>query len=86
MLHSKTGITCDTSHRESIHRIVAWNGDNANSIRHHYVFSLANDVKPGFLQSLDGIEVIDARNLRHGLDRYLHFADVFAFDKIVYSH
>ncbi len=66
MFHTKTSITRDAAHRESIYWIVARNRDNSNAIRHHYMFALAHDAKTGFLQCLDGIEMIDAGNFRHG--------------------
>ncbi len=58
-------ITSDTAHRKSIDRVVAWNGYDANSVGHDHMFALANDSKPGFLESLYGIEMVDARNSRH---------------------
>jgi hypothetical protein len=33
------------------------NRDDANSVGHHDLFALSNDVKAGFLKSLDGIEM-----------------------------
>ena len=65
LLHAKTGITRDAAHSKRIHWVVTWNSDDANAVRHDDMFVLSHDAKTGLLQSLDGIEVIDAGNLRH---------------------
>jgi hypothetical protein len=65
LLHVEARIARDAAHRKSIYRIVARNRHNSNAIRHHDVLALADDAKAGLLQSPDGIEVIDAGNLRH---------------------
>jgi len=46
--------------------IVARNRHNANAIGHDNMLALAHDAKAGLLQSPNGIEMIDAGNLRHG--------------------
>ena len=65
LFDAETSITSDASHRESIYWIMARNRYNANAVRHHDMFTLAHDAEASLLQSPDGIEVIDAGNLRH---------------------
>jgi hypothetical protein len=65
LFHAEAGITRDAAHRESVYGIVARNRHNANPIRHDDVFALAEDAKAGLLQSLHGIEMVDAGNLWH---------------------
>jgi hypothetical protein len=62
----EASITSNASHSKSIYWIVARNRHNANAVRHHAVLPLTHDAKAGLLQSLNGIKVIDSRNLRHG--------------------
>ena len=66
IFYSETCIPGDTTHRKSVDRVIAWNCNDSNSVRHYDVFALANDAETGFLESLDGIEVVDARNFWHG--------------------
>ena len=65
LFHREAGIAIDTSHRKSIYGVVTRNSDHSNSIRHDDMFALADNAKAGFLQSVDCIKVIDARNFRH---------------------
>ena len=62
----ETSIARNAAHRKGIYWIVARNRHNANAIRHDDMLALAHDAKAGLLQSPNGIEVIDAGNLRHG--------------------
>ena len=66
LIYRETCITRDPTHRKCIHRIVPRNREDANSIRHDNVLSLAEDPKSRFLQSPHSIKVINSRNLRHG--------------------
>jgi hypothetical protein len=52
LFHAKTGVASNTAHRESIYGIVARNRQNANSIRHDDVFTLAQMLKPAFSSAL----------------------------------
>ena len=61
----QTSVASNTTHGESVDRIVAWNRYYANTVRHHDVFTLAHYSKAGLLQSANRVEVIDAGNLRH---------------------
>jgi len=65
LIHCETRVARYTTHRKCIHRIVPWNREDANPIRHHNVLSLAEDPKARFLQSPHSIKVINSRNLRH---------------------
>jgi len=66
LIYRKTCVASDTTHRKCIHGIVPWDREDANSIRHDNVLSLAEDPKARFLQSPHSIKVINSRNLRHG--------------------
>jgi hypothetical protein len=61
----KGALRRDSAHRKGIHRIVPWNREDANSIRHYNVLSLSEDAKTCFLQRSHCIKMIYAGNLRH---------------------
>jgi hypothetical protein len=50
-----TSIAHDSTHRVGVHGIVAWNRQDADSVGHHDVFTLAHEPKDGFLKDADGI-------------------------------
>lgn len=83
MLGGQTRISHDATHRECVHWIVSWNREDANAIGHYNVLALTHDAKASFLQRSDSDEMIDARNLRHGLYRDSHFAHIFTLNQIV---
>ena len=43
LLRAQTGIADNPTHGKSVHRIVAWNRDDANAVRHHNVPGLSCD-------------------------------------------
>jgi hypothetical protein len=50
----------DVAHCDRIHRIVPGNGQDAFAVGHERVLALSHDAKAGFLESTNGIEMIDA--------------------------
>ncbi len=46
--------------------MVPGNGENAGTVAHHDLLALANHVKPRLLERADGVEMVDAREFRHG--------------------
>ena len=66
MLNCQAGITRDTAHRKGIHRIVAGDCNDSNSIRHNNVSALTEDAEARFLQGSNSIEMIDAGYPGHG--------------------
>ena len=66
VFYGEASISGNTTHGKSVDGIVSGNSEDASSVRHDDVLPLANNAKPGFLKSLDSIEVVDAGNLGHG--------------------
>jgi len=64
---------------------VSWNGENAGSVGHHDMLPLTLNPKTRFLKCTDGIEMVDSRDLRHGLAADLDFPHLGAFGEIVDS-
>ena len=58
-------IPHDAAHRKCVHRVMAWNRENADTVGHNNVLALPNDPEAGLLQRLDRIKMVDAGNLRH---------------------
>jgi hypothetical protein len=61
----QTGIPNDSAHGERLDRIMPRKDDLASPVAHHDVLALSDDLEAGFLQSANGIEVIDARDPCH---------------------
>ena len=59
-------VALDPPEREGVDRVVPRNRQDARAVRHDHELALTDDGEPGLLQSAHGIEVIDARNTRHG--------------------
>ena len=57
---------------------MARNSNNAQTVAHDDVLPLAHDPEASFLERANGVEMIDARDLRQGLDGYFDFANVLA--------
>jgi len=57
---------------------VARNGHDTLTIAHDNMLSLRCYSKAGFFERPHGVEMIDARDLRQGLDGNFDFANVFA--------
>ena len=64
--NTQTGITHDAAHRKRIHRIMARDREDADSIRHYDVFALPDDAEACPLQRPHRFKVIDTGNLGHG--------------------
>ena len=64
---------------------MSWNGENAGSVGHHDMLTLTMNPKSRFLKCTDGIEMVDSRDLRHGLAADLDFPHFSAFGEIVNS-
>ena len=80
---SEPGITDDAAHRECVDGIVPGNGDDPNTVGHHDVLALSSDPKARFLQSPDGVLMVDTRNARHVLRSDLDFADDRTLQKVI---
>ena len=65
LFNGQPSIPHDSSHRDSIDRIVPRNGENAYPIGHHSMFPLPDNTKACLLQRPDGSLMIDSRQLRH---------------------
>ena len=65
--HGEASVAHDPAHRVSIHRIVAGNRKQADTVGHDDVLTLSGDSKARLLQGLDRILVIDTGDLRHTL-------------------
>ena len=65
---AKPSVTDDATHREGIDRIVARDRKNAGVVCHDDMLALAKHSEAGFLQSSNGVLVVDARELRHTQD------------------
>ena len=65
LLDRQAGISGDAAHRKGIDRIVSWDREDANSIRHHNVLTLAENSEARSLQSSHCFEVVDSWNLWH---------------------
>lgn len=63
----ESSIAGDAAHGVGVNRTVARNGVNALPVGHDDVLSLTSDTEVEFLKHPDGIEMIDARDLRHEL-------------------
>lgn len=63
----ESSIAGDAAHGVGVNRNVARNGVNALPVGHDDVLSLTSDTEVEFLKHPDGIEMIDARDLRHEL-------------------
>ena len=65
LLDGKPCVFDYTTHCDCVHRIVAWNGENPNSITHDGVFSLTHYTKAGFVQCTNSVLVINPGQFRH---------------------
>jgi hypothetical protein len=66
LLDSESGVADDTAQGKCIDGIVTRDGKDARAVGHNDVLALTDHRKPGLFESADGIEMIDARNLRQG--------------------
>ena len=80
---AESGITDDAAHRECVDGIVPGNGDDPNTVGHHNLLALPGDPKAHFLQSSDGVLMVDTRDARHVLRSDLHFADDRSLQKVI---
>jgi hypothetical protein len=48
----------NTTHGESIYRIMPWNIEKPCAIRHHDMFALSNNSQTSFFQTLDCLEML----------------------------
>ena len=53
-------------------------GQDALTIAHDNVLSLAHHAETGLFECAHGVEVTDARDLGQGLDGYFNFANILA--------
>lgn len=74
LLGRESRIPYDPAHRERVHRIVARDSEDARAVGHHRVLPLADDPEARLLERADRVEVVDAGDLAHGLDRDLNLA------------
>lgn len=66
-LDGETRVAHNAAHREGIHGIMSWNGQDPRSVRHHSMTSLAQNAESCLLQCGDGAKVIDSGNTVHSL-------------------
>ena len=52
LIYRQAGIANNTAHCKGIDGVIAWNGDNANTVGYYYVFASANDSESGFSSAL----------------------------------
>jgi hypothetical protein len=64
-LHREPRIPNDPTHRECVNRITARNRQSKYTIRHHDVFTLANDPEPGFLERTNRFRMRYTRKFAH---------------------
>ena len=60
LLHAQAGIANDVTHRYCMHRIIPWDGNKTDSVRHDDVFALADYLEARFFQRSHGAEVRSA--------------------------
>jgi hypothetical protein len=51
--NTQASIARNATHRKRIDRIMTWDSDDANAIRHDYMLALTNDAEASLLQSPD---------------------------------
>lgn len=85
LVHSEPSIFRDATHGKRLNGIVAWDGDLADAIAHDDVLSLPNDLKAGLFKSADGIEMMNPRDFRHGLQLDFHIAHLGVSKAILQS-
>ena len=61
----KACIFNNSAHRDRVHRIVSWNGDEMRAVAHYNVLALAHNSEAGLFERLDRPEMINAGNFRH---------------------
>jgi hypothetical protein len=75
----QAGVAYDSAHRESVHRIMAWNRDDSLAVGHDDVLrALTSDPETDLLERPHGAPVRYASNLRHGSNRDVDFANLAA--------
>ena len=65
LLNRETGVAYDSTHRERVDRIVAWDRDNPGAVSHDDVLALASDSKASLFERFHGCKMVDARYPRH---------------------
>ncbi|HEX8160939.1 MAG TPA: hypothetical protein VF538_03510 [Pyrinomonadaceae bacterium] len=60
LFDAETCVARNTAHRESVHRIMAGDGDDADAIGHDGVLTLPRDLETGLFERLDCVEMVDA--------------------------
>jgi hypothetical protein len=63
--HGKAGVTSNTAHGEGIDWMTSRNYQSSVALPHDDVFTLPLDYEAGTFQSADGVQMINAGNLRH---------------------
>ncbi len=66
LFDGKPGVADDTAECKCVDGVVTRDGEDARIVGHNDVLALADHRKSGLLESADGIEMIDARNLWQG--------------------
>ena len=64
LFNRKACVSNNTTQRKCIDRVVARNGQDAQTIAHNDVFALTHNSKPGLFKCAYRVKVIDAGNLR----------------------
>ena len=75
LIGCQPSVAGDSAHGECVDGIVARNRDDSGVIGHDDVFALPRDSETGLLERANGVEMVDSRNARHGLDGDFDFVD-----------
>ena len=64
-LHAQTRVFHDSTHRNRIHGIVSWNGDEVRAVAHYHVLALTHNLEAGLFERPNRPEMINTGNFRH---------------------
>ena len=76
MLRCKAGILDDATHRERVHGVVPWDGQDSPAVGHDDVLALPGNVESSLFERPYGPKVRDPGHLRHALRRDFHFPQI----------
>jgi len=66
LFDGEAGVPDDTAEGKRVDGVVTRDGEDTRAVGHNDVLALADHRKSGLFESADGIEMIDAWNLRQG--------------------
>ncbi len=65
LFYRETSIPCDPTHGIRVDRVITWNRQKPNAIRHHDMLTMTDNAKSRFLQGSHGSKMIDAGDAWH---------------------